>query len=401
MAKELNKKLFLEAKKYLVGGVNSPIRSFRAVGGEPIFIKRAQGSKIYSEDGRQFIDYCQGFGALILGHSYPAVVRELNGAIQNGTSFGAPTVLETELARIISGAIPSIERIRLTNSGTEAVMGAIRLARAFTGRNKIIKFKGAYHGATDYLLDCQNTLLAPYNGIEKVKALFKRHKKALAAVIVEPVAGNSGVILPEKGFLGELRRITQENKSILIFDEVITGFRLTFGGAQNLFQVNPDLTCLGKIIGGGLPVGAFGGRYEIMRLLAPEGKVYQAGTFSGNPLTVSAGLATLKVLSRANPYARLGMNTDGLCENVISLAKKYRIKLNVNSIGSMFSVSFTKDPNLFKGFYRRLLQEGVYFSPSHLETNFLSGAHSQKDIEYTLKAIDKIFTPPRRWRKGR
>jgi len=398
MAKDLNKYLFQEANKYLVGAVNSPVRSFRAVGGLPVFIKSAKGARIYSEDSREFIDYCQGFGALILGHSHPKIVRELKKALAKGTGFGAPTKLETELAKIIIKAMPSIEKIRFTNSGTEAAMGALRLARAFTGKNKIIKFSGCYHGHADYLLDCagvpedfkKHTLVAPYNDIEKAKELFRRYKKDIAAIIVEPVAANRGVVLPEEGFLEELRKLTHEFNSILIFDEVITGFRLSFGGAQERFRIKPDLTCLGKIMGGGLPVGAFGGRAEIMQLLAPEGNVYQAGTFSGNPLTVSAGIATLKVLSEQNPYLKLGEETKYLCKHIGDMAGDYRIDIKISFMGSMFSILFNKE-FLFKRFYHGLLNEGIYLSPSSLEANFLSTAHSKVDCERTLKAIGKIF----------
>jgi glutamate-1-semialdehyde 2,1-aminomutase len=395
MVEILNKQLFLKAKQYIAGGVNSPVRSFKATGGLPIFIRSAKGSRIYSEDGREFIDYCLSFGALILGHSHPKVAAELKKAIDKGGSFGTPTKLETELAKAIIKAIPSIQNIRLTNSGTEAVMGAIRLARAFTMRNSIIKFSSAYHGHADYLLDCpgipgdfkKHTLTSAYNDIKGVEELFRQHKKDIAAIIVEPVAANNGLILPRNGFLEGLRKISQKYGSILIFDEVITGFRLSVGGAQEYFRIKPDLTCLGKIIGGGLPVGAFGGRKEIMQLLAPQGNVYQAGTFSGNPLTVSAGLATLRILLGDNPYLKLEEETRFLCENISCMAEKYRIKIKINFIGSMFSI----DTDLFKRFYHGLLKEGIYFSPSWLEANFLSIAHSRQDIEKTLMAIEKIF----------
>ncbi len=399
MVGQLDRHLFNEANKYLVGAVNSPVRSFRAVGGKPIFIKSARGSKIYSDDGREFIDYCLSFGALILGHAHPEVVKALKKAVDKGTSFGAPTRLETELAKIITEAIPSIEKIRLTNSGTEAVMGAIRLARAFTKKDKIIRFAGSYHGHADYLLDCpgipvgfkKDTLIAHYGNIKEAKALIRRYNKDIAAVIVEPVAANMGVVLPKEGFLEELRQVARQHNIVLIFDEVITGFRLCFGGVQKIFNIKPDLTCLGKIIGGGLPVGAFGGRKEIMRLLAPEGNVYQAGTFSGNPLTTSAGLATLRVLSETNPYARLEKHANYLCSNINSLANKHKIKLKLEFIGPMFSLNFAQGRGLFRNFYHRLLNKEVYFSPSSLETNFLSIAHKKRDLEKTLKAIDEVF----------
>lgn len=398
MSLTVNDKLFGEAKKYLVGGVNSPVRAFRAVGGEPIFVKSARGCKIYSEDGRKFIDYCLSWGALILGHTSPKVVEGLKRAVDKGTSFGAPTKQETELAKLIIGAIPSIEKLRLTNSGTEAVMAAIRLARAFTKKNKIIKFAGSYHGHADYLLDCQgvpqdftkHTLVAPYNNIEKVKELVKKHKKDIAAIIVEPIAGNMGVVLALDGFLEGLRKLCDKYKIVLIFDEVITGFRVSFGGAQKLYKIKPDLTCLGKIIGGGLPVGALGGRKEIMQLLAPEGGVYQAGTFSGNPLTVNAGLASLRILSQENPYPELEKRTKKLCENINYTAEKNGVKLRTNYIASMFSIFFS-DSDFFPRFYQGLLNEGIYFSPSALEANFISTAHTDKDIERTFRAVDKTF----------
>ena len=411
MAKSISEKLFIEAKKYIPGGVNSPVRSFRAVGSDPVFIRSAKGSKIYSEDGRNYIDYNLSWGALFLGHAHPKVVSVLKETVSKGTSFGAPTKAETELARIIIKAIPSIERIRLTNSGTEAVMSAIRLARAFTKKNKIIKFAGSYHGHADYLLDCpgvpggckKDTLVAPFNDLEKVEALSVKYQKDIGGIIVEPVAGNMGVILPNAGFLQGLRKIADKYNIVLIFDEVITGFRLTFGGAQKIFKVKPDLTCLGKIIGGGLPIGAFGGRKEIMDLLAPAGPVYQAGTFSGNPVTVNTGIATLRILSKENPYNKLEGLTRKLCEGIKKAAKGTGIKIKVNYIGSMFSIFFTirevidyntartQDTELFKRFYQRLLKEGVYFSPSGFEANFLSTAHNGQDIDKTLKGLNKVF----------
>lgn len=399
MAGALNKRLFSVAKKYIAGGVNSPVRSFKAVGGGTIFIKRAAGSKIYSEDGREFIDYCLSFGGLILGHANPRVREAVKVAIDKGTSFGAPTKLETELAKIITQAVPSIERLRLTNSGTEAVMGAVRLARAFTGRDKIIKFQNSYHGHADYFLNCpgipgdfrKHTLVSPYNDIKKAEGLLNKYKEEIAAVIVEPVAANAGLVLPEDNFLGSLRELTQRRNILLIFDEVITGFRLTFGGAQKLWNIRPDLTCLGKIIGGGLPVGAFGGRYEIMRLLAPEGEVYQAGTFSGNPVTVSAGLTTLKILSKEAPYLELEKKTRLLCGSTQDIAQDNGVKLEANYIGSVFHLNFSQKTK-FQDFYQAALKEGIYFAPSALEVSFLSTAHTDRDIGKTLVSIKKVFT---------
>lgn len=408
---DINYKLFIEAKRYIPGGVNSPLRAFKAVGGSPVFIKSGKGSKIYSQDGKEFIDYCMGFGPLILGHTHPAVIDALEKAVKDGACFGAPTRLETELARVITKAVPSIEKIRLTNSGTEAVMTALRLARAYTQRDKVLKFEGSYHGHADYLLNCQgipkdfrkHTIASPYNNIEKVRALVEKYKKALAAIIVEPVAANMGVVLPKHGFLEGLRRITEKYNIVLVFDEVITGFRLLYGGSQRLFDIKPDLTCLGKIIGGGLPIGAVGGKKEIMELLAPQGNVYQAGTFSGNPISVSAGLAALKVLAESGPYSALEGRTRYLCETIKQKAGECGIKIKLNFIGSMFSLCFAnkevmdynmarvQDTGLFKRLYQRLLKEGIYFSPSGFEANFLSTAHTGEDVEKTLRAIDKTF----------
>lgn len=430
------KNLFLEAKKYIPGGVNSPVRSFQAVGGYPIFIKQGNGSKIYGEcgkpvrrsqtrkqfgEGGEFIDYCLSWGALILGHAHPEITVALLETIKKGTSFGTATRLEIELAKLIVEAIPSIEQIRLTNSGTEAVMGAIRLARAYMRKEKIIKFEGAYHGHADYLLVkagsgqatlgipassgvpkdfIKHTLVLPFNDIKKVKETVKKYQKNLAAIVVEPVLANCGVVLPIEGFLQSLRKIADEYNIILIFDEVITGFRLSYAGAQGYFDVKPDLTCLGKIIGGGLPVGAFGGKIEIMRLLAPEGPVYQAGTLSGNPVAVSAGLATLNILKKDNPYPGLERRTKEFSNTIGEKAKDLKIKLKVNHIGSVFSLFFTdreivdfnsaktQDLRLFKKFFHDLLKNGVYFSPSGFEANFLSTAHSAEDLNKTLKFIE-------------
>ncbi len=418
---EIAKSLFDEAKKFIPGGVNSPVRSFQAVGGCPVFIKQGKGSKIYGECGKEFIDYCLSWGALILGHVNPKVTAVLLETIKQGTSFGTATRLEIELAKLIVGALPSIEQIRLTNSGTEAVMGAIRLARAYTKKDKIIKFEGAYHGHADYLLTnagsgqatlgipasagvpkdfIKYTLTLPYNDIKKVKETVKKYQNDLAAIIVEPVLANCGVVLPKEGFLQDLRKIADEYNIILIFDEVITGFRISYAGAQGYFDVKPDLTCLGKIIGGGLPVGAFGGKKEIMQLLAPQGPVYQAGTLSGNPVAVSAGVATLNILKKDNPYPDLERRTKEFCESIGEKAKDFKIKLKVNHISSMFSLFFTdreivdfnsaktQNLGLFKRFFHGLLKNGVYFSPSGFEANFLSAAHSAEDLDKTLKFIE-------------
>ncbi|MFH1655794.1 MAG: glutamate-1-semialdehyde 2,1-aminomutase [Candidatus Omnitrophota bacterium] len=423
------KGLFDEAKRYIPGGVNSPVRSFKSVGGYPVFVNRASGSKFYGECGREFIDYCLSWGVLILGHAHPEVIESLEQAVKGGTSFGTATKLEIELAKLITEAVSSIEQVRLTSSGTEAVMSAIRLSRAHTKKNKIIKFEGSYHGHADYLLVksgsgqatlgmpdslgvpkdfTKHTIVLPYNDIKKVEETVKRYQKDLAAIIVEPVAANCGVILPRFGFLQGLRMIADKYKIVLIFDEVITGFRLSYGGAQKLFGIKPDLTCLGKIIGGGLPVGAFGGKKKIMQLLAPLGDVYQAGTLSGNPISVTAAIATIKFLKENNPYEALEKKTEELCEAIKTKAQKYKIRLKVNHLGSMFSIFFTdeniidyksaktQDVGMFKKFFHGLLKEGIYFSPSGFEANFLSTAHNAEDIEETLKSIDKVLIDLRR-----
>ena len=418
------KGLLNDAKRFIPGGVNSPVRSFKAVGGYPVFVKRGSGSKLYGECGGEFIDYCLSWGAMILGHAYPEITESLEKAIKDGTSFGATTKSETELAKLIVEAIPSIEQVRLTSSGTEAVMSAVRLARGYTKRTKIIKFEGAYHGHADYLLVksgsgaatlgmpdslgvpkdfTKHTVVAPYNDIEETEKIAKKHSKDLAAIIVEPVAGNCGVIPPEACFLRGLRKIADEHGALLIFDEVITGFRYLYGGAQALFGIIPDITCLGKIIGGGLPVGAFGGRKEVISLLAPVGGVYQAGTLSGHPIAVKAGITTLNILKEKNPYAELKSKTEKLCEGTKKIAKANNIDLKVNYIGSMFSVFFTneavldysgakkQDTDSFKRFFHGLLKQGIYFSPSGFEANFLSLAHSKDDIEKTLEVISKVL----------
>jgi glutamate-1-semialdehyde 2,1-aminomutase len=415
---DIAKKIFKEALKYIPGGVNSPVRSFKAVGGYPVFVGRARGSELYDQGNRGYIDYCLSWGALILGHAHPAVTAALCAAVKKGTSFGTATALETELARLIVQALPSVEQLRLTNSGTEAVMGAVRLARGYTRKNKIIKFEGAYHGHADYLLVgsgsgqatlaipdsrgvpkdfTRHTIVLPFNDIEKLEAAAKKYQKDLAAIIVEPVGANYGVALPKQGFLESLRRVADKYNVVLIFDEVITGFRLSYAGAQGYFGVMPDLTCLGKIIGGGLPIGAFGGKKEIMRLLAPLGEVYQAGTLSGNPIAVTAGITTLRALKRTDPYDRLDNNTWELCRGISAAAKKNGLPVEVKRIASIFSLS----SSLFKKLYHGLLKEGIYLSPSAFEANFLSLAHTKKDIENTLTAVNKVFHKMRRrisWR---
>ncbi|MCX7927046.1 MAG: glutamate-1-semialdehyde 2,1-aminomutase [Candidatus Omnitrophica bacterium] len=415
--------LFKEAQRYLVGGVNSPVRAFRAVGGSPLFIKSAKGSIIVDEDGNRFIDYVMSWGALMLGHAHPKVVGAIKQAADKGTSFGAPTRAETELAKIISYAIPSIEKIRFVSSGTEATMSAIRLARGFTKRKKIIKFEGCYHGHCDSLLvkagsgistfSCpdslgvtqatiKDTIVVPYNDIKTTKQIVQRNFRDIAAIIVEPVAANMGVVMPQIGFLAELRNICNRYGIILIFDEVITGFRFTFGGAQNLFGIEPDITCLGKIIGGGLPLAAYGGRKQIMEYLCPVGGVYQAGTLSGNPIAVNAGIATLKVLATMD-YLWLNRKISDFCQSLKILIRSSKINCTVNHAGSIFTLFFTEKPvtnyaqakhtdiQKFKKFFWAMLNSGIYCAPSQFEANFFSFAHTDKDREKTFQAIIKAL----------
>lgn len=425
MKLEHSRELFQEAQQYLPGGVDSPVRAFKAVRGTPLFIVRGHGSKVYDADGNEYIDYVCSWGPLILGHSHPQVVDAVKRAAERGTSFGAPTELETNLAKMICAAIPSIEMIRFVNSGTEATMSALRLARAFTGRDKIVKFAGGYHGHADGLLVkggsglatlslpsspgvpssyTQNTLVAPYNNADAVAQLFQRYPDEIAAVIVEPVAANMGVVPPQPDFLGSLRSLTRQFDTLLIFDEVITGFRVTYGGAQNLFKITPDLTCLGKVIGGGLPVGAYGGRREIMEMMAPIGPVYQAGTFSGNPLAMTAGIETLKVLSHPGVYERLEDAASRLEEGIVKAVSSLKLNLTVSRFASLLTVFFTDKPALdyesissadtalFGRFFQQLLSEGVYLPPSQFEAAFVSLTHSDEDIQTTVEKISKALS---------
>lgn len=359
-----SQKLFEEAKRYLVGGVNSPLRAFGAVGGNPLLIVAGRGSRVTSQEGKVYIDYVGAYGPLILGHAHPKVVAAVKKAVAAGSSFGTTTGIEIELAKEICSAFPSTEKVRLVNSGTEAVMGALKLAKAFTKRDKIIKFKECYHGWSQ-----QPYLEAEFNNLESVKKLVL---KEVAAIIVEPVAGNYGVIPAAPGFLEGLRKICDQNGLLLIFDEVITGFRIAYGGAQELYGLKADLTCFGKIIGGGLPVGAFGGRKDIMSHLAPVGPVYQAGTFSGNPVSVAAGLTTLRLLKNRKVYADLEEKTKTLVEG---------LNLEITWVGSMFSFKIGN----FREFFWRMLGKGIYFAPLPLEANFVSAAHTWKDIEKTIR----------------
>ena len=420
-----SQELFKEAQKYLPGGVDSPVRAFKAVGGTPPFIKKGQGSRIIDADGNEYIDYVGSWGPLILGHAHPHVVKAIQKASNKGISFGASTELEITLARMITEAIPSIEMIRFVNSGTEATMSALRLARAYTGRDKIIKFAGGYHGHSDGLLVkagsglatldlpsssgvpasyIQNTLVAPYNNSKAVAQIFQHYPNAIAAVIVEPVAANMGVVQPQPSFLESLRDITSKFESLLIFDEVITGFRVNYGGAQNLFKVTPDLTCLGKIIGGGLPVGAYGGKKEIMEMMAPTGPVYQAGTLSGNPLVMTAGIETLKVLIQPRVYEQLEGAAARLEEGINRAASSTNLGLTVSRFTSLLTIFFTDnlvidyesvskaDTLFFSRFFQQLLSEGIYWPPSQFEAAFISLAHSTEDIQMTIDKISEVLS---------
>lgn len=422
--KKSHVELFETAQRYLVGGVNSPVRSFKSVGGAPVFVRKAKGVTLYAEDGRKLIDYCLSWGAMILGHAHPRVLAALTKAIKNGTSYGMPTQLETKLAKMLVEAIPSIKQVRLTSSGTEAVMGAIRVARAYTKKNKIIKFEGGYHGHADYLLVkagsgastlgmpdsagvpddfTRHTLNLPYNDLEKVRKAFEKFPQDIAAILVEPVAGNMGVVPPSKGFLRGLKELCDRYHSLLIFDEVMTGFRFTYGGAQNYFGIAPDLTCLGKIIGGGMPLGAFGGRADVMKVLAPLGPAYQAGTLSGNPVAVTAGISTLECLTGQGTYRSLIARTKRLCVGIQNAAGALGVKVRVNALGSMFTVFFTdqgvtdyetaknQKETLFREFFHALLERGVYFSPSPFEASFVSLAHTEEDIQRTIRAVRESF----------
>jgi glutamate-1-semialdehyde 2,1-aminomutase len=415
----ISKALLEEAVKVIPGGVNSPVRAFKSVGLIPRFIKSANGARVYDEDSEEFIDYVGSWGPMILGHSRPEVTEAIEEALANGASFGAPTRAEVEMATMIRDMVPSMEMVRLVNSGTEAGMSAIRLARGFTGRDKVLKFSGCYHGHSDSLLakagsgaatfstpdsmgvpadTVKGTLIAQFNNIEEVEEMMRANAGQVAAIIVEPVAGNMGVVPPGEGFLQGLRRICDEHSSLLIFDEVMCGFRVSPGGAQELYRVKPDLTCLGKIIGGGLPVGAFGGREDIMKLLAPSGGVYQAGTLSGNPLAVAAGLATLKILRDDNPYPELERRSAGLEKGLRSILESKGIDHAINRVGSMLSVFFNPGPvnnyeqaaqsdkDAFSSFFANMLARGVYLAASPFEAWFVSAAHTDEDIERTLDA---------------
>jgi len=420
-----SEQLFAEALRYIPGGVNSPVRAFRAVGGQPIFVDKARGAHVFDVDGREYIDYVGTWGPAILGHAPPAIVRAVQAAAEQGTSFGIPNPLEVKMARLVCGAAPSVQKVRMCNSGTEACMSAIRLARGFTGRDKIIKFDGCYHGHSDSLLVkagsgaltfghpdsagvpaafTQHTLVLPYNETEPVRAAFAANPGLIAGIIIEPVPGNAGLYLPRPGYLEFLRDITTQQGALLIFDEVMTGFRLAFGGAQERFGLRPDLTCFGKIIGGGLPVGAFGGRADIMDQLAPLGPVYQAGTLSGNPLAMAAGLAALEELSDGRAYAKLEELGAALENGMKAAAQAAGVAVQFNRIGSMFCGYFTAEPvhNLagamksdrvrFAKYFHAMLKRAIYLAPSQFEAGFISTAHTMEDIQKTVAAARESFS---------
>ena len=421
---ERSSELFAAAKEIMPGGVNSPVRAFKSVGLDPIFVASAKGSKIYDVDGNTYVDYVGSWGPMILGHAHPRIVAAIQKTAVLGTSFGAPTELETEMARLVIDAVPSVEMVRMVNSGTEAVIAALRVARGFTGRDKILKFIGCYHGhghsslikagsgvTTLGLPDsrgvtkgtAQDTLTVDFNDLEAVKRIFAQYGEEIAAIIVEPVAGNMGLVLPQPGFLAGLREITQQYGALLIFDEVMTGFRVAYGGAQELYHITPDLTTLGKIIGGGLPVGAYGGRKEIMERVAPAGPIYQAGTLSGNPLAMAAGIEMLHALGEPGVYLQLETQAAKLASGLKALAEKHSVPANFQRVGSMscvyftatevvdFPTALTSNGARFRAYFKTLLENGVYIAPSQFEAGFLSLAHSDQDIEKTLSAADMAF----------
>ena len=416
--------IFKEACELIPGGVNSPVRAFKAVGDHPVFIERGEGAYLYDVDGNQYVDYICSWGPLLLGHQPEAVSKAVMEALTKGSTYGAPTAIEVEMAKKIINAVPSVEMVRMVSSGTEATMSALRLARGYTGRNKIVKFEGCYHGHADHLLIkagsgaltfgvpsspgvpesiASETLTAQYNDIDSVKAMFEQYPDQIAAVIVEPIAGNMGLVLPKEGFLEGLREVTAEYGALLIFDEVISGFRASYGGAQKVYDIMPDLTCMGKIIGGGLPVGAYGGKKEIMMHVAPVGPVYQAGTLSGNPLAMAAGMAILDELAKPGVYEAIEAKTKRLADGLQQAADQAGVKICLNQSASLFTIFFTdqkvdsyaaamtSNTEQFKVFFQAMLNQGFYLPPSQFECWFVSQAHSDADIDKTIAAAERAF----------
>ena len=422
---ERSKKLFTDAKRVIPGGVNSPVRAFKSVGGDPVFIKEAKGAYLYDEDGNKYIDFISSWGPLILGHAHPSVIDAINTQSYKGTSYGIPTELETKMAALVVELAPNVDKVRFVNSGTEACMSAVRLARGYTGKDKIIKFSGCYHGHADPFLiqagsgastfgmpnspgvtpsSAKDTLIADYNNIEQVSSLFELNKNEIAAVILEPIAGNMGCVLPQENFIKELKEHCHDNGALLIFDEVMTGFRLALGGAQEMLSVDADLVTYGKVIGGGLPVGAFGGRAEIMDYLAPEGPVYQAGTLSGNPIAMSAGYAMLNHLKEnPNVFISLQDKTTYLANGINKILQETTIPYQLNKMGSMISLHFTDEPvvdfktsqkgdnEYFKRYFHAMLANGVYLPPSAYESYFLNDAISYEDLDFTIHSLSKVL----------
>ena len=425
METQRSKELYAQGQRYMPGGVNSPVRAFQGVGGDPVFIQRGYGSKILDVDGNEYIDYLGSWGPLVLGHAHPIVIASLARAVQAGTSFGAPTELEVRLARMVSEAVPSMEILRFVNSGTEATMSALRLARGYTGREMVVKFEGCYHGHVDALLaragsgtmtlgvpdsvgvpagQAKDTLVVPFNDLQAVEGPFQAYPDRIAAIIVEPIAANMGVIPPKPGYLQGLRRIADTFGALLVFDEVVTGFRVAYGGAQSMYGVTPDLTCLGKIIGGGLPVGAYGGKAEIMEMVAPLGPVYQAGTLSGNPLAMTAGIETLGILQQPQVYDRLEEMSARLAQGLSKAASKTEVPLHLHRVGSMMTTFFTEKPVVdyttarlsdteqYARYFHQMLHRGVYLAPSQYEALFVSLAHTHEDIDATIEAARAALT---------
>jgi glutamate-1-semialdehyde 2,1-aminomutase len=421
-----NHSLFEAAKKHIPGGVNSPVRAFNGVGGDPVFFKKGAGAYVWDESDKRYIDYVASWGPMVAGHAHPDVIKAVQTTAENGLSFGAPTILETEMADLLCQLVPSMEMVRMVSSGTEATMSAIRLARGYTGRDKIVKFEGCYHGHSDSLLVkagsgaltmgvptspgvpaslAEQTITLTYNDLDSVKAAFTEAGNEIACIIVEPVAGNMNCIPPVAGFHEGLREICNEYGTVLIFDEVMTGFRVALGGAQGYYGIKPDLTTLGKVVGGGMPVGAFGGKREIMEHIAPLGPVYQAGTLSGNPVAMAAGLATLKIVSQPNFYAELTTMTEKLVNGILDAAKDAGVPMTANTVGGMFGLFFTQEKEItnfqqvvnscdaarFKKFYHGMLAEGIYLAPSAFEAGFVSKAHTDADLESTIASARKVL----------